>query len=360
MVVAGQWHTCALGTNGKTYCWGDNWDGQLGSSLPYSTKAVPVETDLKFTSIMAGGFHTCGLTAEGRAYCWGKNDQGQLGDGTTTGRHTPTAVSGTLTFVALTASEFHTCGITKSMDAYCWGGNQLGLLGNGTAGVYPDPHPYPAPVIGGLKFTSISASTQVHTCGLTDDQRIYCWGYNWSGQLGRGYQSKGEPVPAEVAGGMQFNVVGAGGYHTCARALNNSIYCWGGNWDAQLGNVGYPLGTLVLQPALVNLTTEFAYFWPGGQGSCGTAADGSAYCWGLNSYGALGGPSYDSCANGSCSITPVAVSGGLRFKMLSNGGGHRCGLTFSQKVYCWGYGEEGQLGNGMMSNSSTPVEVVPN
>jgi alpha-tubulin suppressor-like RCC1 family protein len=84
-------------------------------------------------SLAAGGAHTCGLTAAGAAYCWGSNSNGQLGNGTIGGMNIAGApVSGGITFVSLSAGGAHTCGVTPDGAIYCWGANASGQLGDGT------------------------------------------------------------------------------------------------------------------------------------------------------------------------------------------------------------------------------------
>ena len=53
--------------------------------------------------VTIGSAHSCGLTLEGRAYCWGDNFFGQLGDGTKTDRLRPVAVAGGLLFSSVSA-----------------------------------------------------------------------------------------------------------------------------------------------------------------------------------------------------------------------------------------------------------------
>ena len=82
-MAAGGEHTCAVKTNGRLYCWGYNGDGQLGDGTT-TNRTVPTQVSGAATdwlSVAAGGRHTCALKTNGRLYCWGWNFYGQLGDG---------------------------------------------------------------------------------------------------------------------------------------------------------------------------------------------------------------------------------------------------------------------------------------
>src|SRR5664280_14839 len=182
-VVSGYAHTCALAPSGQVSCWGDNTYGQLGDNTT-SNRPKPVtvqQGSVTFASITAGGIHTCGLTSAGAAYCWGYNWEGELGDNTFTAeRDTPVAVQGGVTFTSITAGGWHTCGLTSAGAAYCWGQNGDGQLGDGTSTNRSTPV---AVQQGGVTFTSITVG-RWHTCGLTSVGAAWCWGHNWAGQLG--------------------------------------------------------------------------------------------------------------------------------------------------------------------------------
>ena len=137
-------HTCSLTAGGTAYCWGYNYSGQLGDNTttnrPAPTQVVGAGTaPLVFTALSAGGVHTCGVTADNALYCWGNNAFGELGDGTLTDRYTPAQVTGSgsapLRFTAVTARRLHSCGLTTDGAVYCWGSNALGELGDGLEAV---------------------------------------------------------------------------------------------------------------------------------------------------------------------------------------------------------------------------------
>jgi alpha-tubulin suppressor-like RCC1 family protein len=76
----------------------------------------------------------------------------------------------------------------------------------------------------------------LHTCGVTTDNRAYCWGYNSEGALGDG-TATGRLAPVAVTGGRRFRQVNARGYHTCGVSYpDNQACCWGYNVYGQLGD----------------------------------------------------------------------------------------------------------------------------
>jgi len=168
------------------------------------------------------------------AYCWGSNGYGQLGDGTVgTNRSAPVDVSGGRAFTALVAGSNHTCGLVSGGTTYCWGSNLFGQLGDGTSG-YGTDRTAPVAVSGGRTFTALVAGGY-HTCGLVSGGTAYCWGGNYSGQLGDGTTSQ-QLAPVEVSDGRVFTALVAGGNQTCGLVSGGTAYCWGDNSFGELGD----------------------------------------------------------------------------------------------------------------------------
>ena len=93
IIALGEYHSCALETDGTVACWGLNGNGQLGDGTTTdraSPTAVPGLSDV--AEIALGSAHSCARKTDGTVACWGANIYGQLGDGTTTDRLSPTAV----------------------------------------------------------------------------------------------------------------------------------------------------------------------------------------------------------------------------------------------------------------------------
>jgi alpha-tubulin suppressor-like RCC1 family protein len=362
-VVAGGAHSCGLSSDGSAWCWGRGESGQLGVSEPpagciidsglyaCSPAAIAVEGGLHFTQIDAGGTHTCGLTSAGAAYCWGLNQAGQLGDNSTSDRIVPVAVAGGLSFTSITTGVAHTCGLVAVGTAYCWGFNNDGQLGTGNT----TSAKVPTAVAGGLSFQSLSAGGYFagHTCGVTTSGAAYCWGDNGGGQLGLGTMDlTPHSQPAAVAGGLLFATVSAGlGEHSCARTAAGAAYCWGQNTYGALGN-GTQLQSLV--PVAVNGGIAFAQLIAGGYigHTCGVKSDATGYCWGENEVGAIGdGTTIDR-------LVPVPVAGSLSFTSLDAGYRHTCGHASNGKLYCWGSNRAGQLGTNSVDNKTAPALVA--
>jgi alpha-tubulin suppressor-like RCC1 family protein len=196
---------------------------------------VPVAGGHRFVALALGSYHACGLTAGGDAFCWGHNLAGQLGSGAMyEGGPVPVAVVGGHRFTGLTAGYDHTCGVDEAGQASCWGGDGPNRS---------DPRASPEPVPGDLAFHLLTRSRD-HTCGLDGAGTAYCWGFNDSGQLGNGEASvcgplsctvPYEPDPVRVLGGHRFATLSAGYATTCGTTPAGDAYCWGLNYTGQLG-----------------------------------------------------------------------------------------------------------------------------
>jgi len=262
--------------------------------------------------------------------------------------------AGGLTFTALSAGNNgssgggnHACAVSTSGAVYCWGFNGSGQLGNGSI----SSSSFPVAVTGGgLTFTAVSAGGY-HTCGVTTSAAVYCWGSNYNGELGNGSTTPSSAPVAVTAGGLTFSAVSAGSYHTCGLTTSRAVYCWGFNGDGQLGNGSTTSSSVPVAVSASGLT--FTAVSVGSYHTCGVATSGVAYCWGSGASGQLG------TGSGASSLVPVVVSaGGLTFSAVSAGGYHTCGLSTAGIAYCWGSNDSGELGDGTTTVSAVPVKVA--
>jgi alpha-tubulin suppressor-like RCC1 family protein len=191
-VAAGELRTCGLSKEGKAYCWGWSQYGGLGIGPLEADEVFPepmeVQTDKRFTSIDVGAA-TCALTQEGKAFCWGINWWGNVGNGTTEHQSLPVPVSTTERFEALSLAG-HSCGLTGGGELWCWGSSGDGKLGVGSQ----ENTRVPQKVKTTERFSQVTAG-QFHTCATTTAGALFCWGSNAAGQLGDGGVSLGWDLP---------------------------------------------------------------------------------------------------------------------------------------------------------------------
>jgi alpha-tubulin suppressor-like RCC1 family protein len=338
-ISAGYFHSCGRTLDGKAYCWGDNFEGQLGMSGNNSMVPMQAAAALELTSISAGRSHTCGLASNGTAYCWGTNALGQIGPLGASGA-TPVVVSNEVKFAVISAGYGHSCGLDSAGKAYCWGDNSVGELGA------PGQTPGFVAVSGGLTFSTITAGRDF-TCGITKIGEAYCWGLNSNGEVGDGTTST-RTVPTRVSGNLTFSFVQAGGFHACGLTTEGKAYCWGLNAYGQLGN---GQTSDVHSPVAVLGSLTFVSLSVGNRHNCGVTTSGDAYCWGDNSDANLGDGSL------TAKSSPTLVGGGIQFTSVSAGRFHSCGTARNNAAYCWGRNGAAQLGDGTTTLRYEPVLV---
>ncbi|BCJ47590.1 hypothetical protein GCM10010168_19480 [Actinoplanes ianthinogenes] len=344
-VTVGEFHTCGLGSDTATYCWG------AGQPAP-APVAAPAGVSL--TQLTAGESHTCGLGSDTATYCWGSGGWGQLGTGDTASRPAPMPVAAPpgVSFTQVTAGGDHTCALGSDTATYCWGRGEYGVLGNG--GTADQPAPVPVTTPAGVTFTQVTAG-ETHTCALGSDTEIYCWGNNGNGQLGNGGTTgQRVPVPVVAPPGVSLTRLTAGGFHTCAQGSDATTYCWGGGFSGQLGNNDPTSQSAIPVPVAAPAGVTFIHLTTGEDHTCALGSDITAYCWGRGENGRLGN---GGVANQPVPV-PVAAPAGVVFTQLAAGEHHTCALGNDATTYCWGRGDYGQLGDGGTADQSSPVAVV--
>lgn len=349
-VTAGGNHTCAVDENDTLLCWGRDINSVLGTGGT-GDSLLPVEAlgmDV-FKQLSALTLHNCGVDATDKIYCWGANFSGQIGRGDTTGSaSSPTPIAASQSFNQISAGGSHTCAISTTNKLRCWGGNfngQLGILNGFSDELTPE-------IVDDTMSFSQLASGGSHTCAIsTPDNTLYCWGRNNNGQLGISNGFSNISTPTAVDGTRKYTWVAAGPDHTCAIAENGLTYCWGANDDDQLGV--NTMGNSTAMAQVVSGGKLFTRVWVGSLHSCGMEADGDLFCWGANNNGQLGD------GTNTQSTSPVQVgAGALKFTEFDAGSEHNCGISTDSVLYCWGSNSFGRLGNGTNIGSNVPYPVV--
>lgn len=411
-LAAGKEHTCAIVQNAgvnSVMCWGRNREGQLGIG---STTDVNTPTTVPNSNgaikLSAGEFHTNMLTDTGLIRSWGANTEGQLGNGALFRRQLPIHIQNkypslNVPLKNIVSGEYHTCALTEMGSVWCWGGNNFGQVGNGTTQYTPDP----VQIL--LNGVSDIFAGSYHTCALLNTSEVMCWGLNHSGTLGTNDPNVYSISPRLVVDSSSVpltNVadVGCGNGYSCALLLDGSIECWGFNNFGQLGVAGIEYSTCPVQVqsfpgAAISLAV-------GQEHTCAVTDSKEAYCWGVNYNGNLGIGESDfdshsspekvinltnnivdintgfsrtcvltelggvSCWGGSdMDHTPVPVEGlDSGVEAISTNGSlefwsnHTCALMEGTgAVKCWGHNNYSQLGDGSydyFGGGLTPVDVL--
>lgn len=345
-IALGANHSCALDHGGYVWCWGDNLWGQLGDGSRTDRPTPVMVDDLgSVVALAAGDAHSCAATAGFGTRCWGANWHGQLGDGTTRERLRPVAVAGIGDVAALAAGQAHSCGITATGAAFCWGDNDQGQLGDGTVKTRL------APVAVRIGPVATLAAGVQHSCAVAVAGAAFCWGSGDWGQLGSGSTPDLRRLPVAVRRLGSAVALATGRLHSCAVTAEDRVRCWGANEAGQLGSGGAAAFRAVA--AAVQRLGPVTALAAGGSHACAVTYRGRARCWGANHSGQLGDGSRDDRP------TPVAVSGLGRVVAVAAGGAHSCALTGGGGVRCWGSNVEGQLGTGSTALwSPLPADVV--
>jgi len=364
MITAGDYHTCAIASDDKAYCWGYNGDGELGSANFVSSNLPVAVSFSTFKSIDTGDYHTCAIASDDKAYCWGYNYSGQLGNTSNTDSNVPVQVSAGAMPAGAVKSVISggatSCAIASDDRPYCWGYNGDGELGNTSNTDSNVPVQVSAGAVmpaGAIKMITVGV---YHVCVIASDDKGYCWGYNYVGQLGNNSRTSVN-VPVRVSTGATPNgtikSISAGNQHTCAIASDDKAYCWGDNLGGELGIGSHTVDRTTAVQVLTSSLPVGAIksVIAGGDLSCAIASDGNAYCWGNNTDGeiAIG---YKTNIN-----TPSRLLGGVMptgtVKAISTSGSNDCAIASDDWVYCWGLNNYGQLGDGTTNTSNTPVRV---
>lgn len=369
-VSVGLAHSCALTTDGTAYCWGSNESGQLGvapgaTTCPKADRRVTCEPEpkavsgsLKFQRISAGGEHTCAIGLDGRVYCWGDNLQGQLGDPALRQTYAPAPILSAALFFDVAAGDLHTCALRSDAVPFCWGANEAGQLGVATIGTGSAT---PVQAQTSLRFASLAAG-RARTCARQADGISYCWGLHWISSTVQGSEiTRPQAQPLRVPSAPALQSLSVGAQTTCGLGVDAVVYCWEAN---PTGAIGDGTTTGHLSPIAANTTLRFVSVTAGASQACGVAETGYVYCWGSDDVGQLAiPPSTVSRRCGSpgkpCVVSPSRISGWRQFTQVAAGlGNHVCGVTLGASVYCWGAGRLGQRGDGRAFSDWAPARVV--
>ena len=341
--------TCGMRTGGQLYCWGRYVLGVPGAGMgTIAPLPVPVASPTGFSgaweSLSTSDNHACAIDDAGRAYCWANDAAGELGDGLPmTFSDTPVRVADPVGFSGrwsrIAVGDFFTCGIDSAGRAYCWGRGDYGILGDGvTTG---NDRPFPAPVVEPAGFSGVWTDIRtghVHTCAVDDAGSAFCWGYmiDWTPTR----------IPDPASG--VWSAVHAGVYYQCGISTTGDLYCWGDEFSGCLGDG--PGDAPRASPVHITPGVRYREIALDGESfhACAVTETDELHCWGMNNFGEVPG-------SGDQHVPTLLLSG---VRHAGIGEYITCAVMTDGSARCVGYGSPGALGDGMATDSATPVRVA--
>jgi alpha-tubulin suppressor-like RCC1 family protein len=388
---------CVLLSGGTVNCWGYNWYGNIGDNTTTNRPlpVQPVGLASGVIDITLAEHRAYALMSDNTVMAWGYNNGGGLGLGTSSGSVLiPTVIPGLTAVAEIGSGNSFACSRHINGSLKCWGHG--GHLGSGNAS-QPDVYT-PLEVVGSGEVQKLAERS---TCYLGMDSKPKCWGYN------AGYHTLSDRKPhilnnyfqdiqalghtAQATGNIDCDIlagnvwcygkafgntyktrpeknfgtaayysegtavkVQAGYTHVCVLTSDGKVYCWASS--GTYGQQGQGLGTAVdafsqvssLPPGIMDLSVGYYH-------SCAVVNDGRIFCWGYNNYGQLGNGSTLSVGDA------VQVTGITNAVTVSAGPYQSCAVLADGAARCWGYNYNGNLGNGTRgngTNSSVPVMPV--
>ena len=374
--------TFCIDTNGNLRACGYNGNGEFGMGVisPYSSTFHALSTfRANIKSVSSGGFHTVAVDVLGKVFTWGLNTAGQLGDGATNSSRIPLDItqSGSLTSLAVQSigcGRLFSVALDASGGVHTWGNNTYGQIGNDVRGGANLSIPVAVSSYGSLvgkTITSVSCGMN-HTLVIDSTGGLHAWGHNSSAQIGNnpanpmnsGTVSK-VPVSVSSFGSLVGKTVvacAAGDFHSLAVDSDGNLHAWGGNYDGQLGTgtneASYPPSVRVpiaissfgsLSGKTVTSVSASA------SSSCAITSDGHVHTWGKNGSGQLG----TGTQTDSYSPQDISTNGSLVGKTVTGivcGKSHMVAVDSVYQLHAWGNNQNGQLGDGTTTDTSSPVE----
>lgn len=343
------YHSACLMSDGSCWCWGSNNNGQLGDNTT-TNKSVPTSVvgAHSFIQISAGGGNNWnfsgGLKADGSVWTWGMNNVYQLGDDTAASKSSPVSVVGNHSFIKLCMGHYNGAGLKSDGSVWAWGYGPYGAVGDNTGASRSSP----TKVVGEHSFVDLAGGA-ANFMAIKSDGTIWGWGMNDSGQLGDNSITN-RLSPVSVVGNHSFTAIAfkCSLSMFCALKSDGTVWTWGTNAQGNLAD-----GTTVSKSSPVSVIGNHSFVKIAG--NIALKADGTAWTWGYNASGQLGDNSITN------RTSPVAVVGGHSFTaVFSDNYSTKFAIKEDSSLLGMGWNDTyGNLGDGTMTNRSSPVLVLP-
>jgi alpha-tubulin suppressor-like RCC1 family protein len=251
----------------------------------------------------------------------------------------------------------HSIALLADGSVWTWGSNVSGKLGNGeTSASYSDTsHDSFVPLkvhgpgnVGYLSAVVAISAGEGHNLALKSDGTVWAWGWNGVAQLGNGTANDAF-TPVQVSGLANVVAISGRAYHCLALKSDGTVWAWGDNRYGQLGS-GSTAATMV--PVQVLGLSNPASISAGYTVSLARMSDGTVRVWGTGLHGEMGQGQF-----GDHSYSPISVMGLSNVTSVSADFEEPNALKSDGTMWMWGWNNLGQLGNGNTADQNLPVQV---
>ncbi|MEW5677119.1 T9SS type A sorting domain-containing protein [Flavobacterium enshiense] len=336
--------------DGTLWAWGLNTDGRLGDGT-FTNRSSPTQIgiDTNWKSLSTYGICTLAIKTDGTLWAWGNNSYGQLGDGTTINRIVPTRIGTDSNWLSVSASNNHVLALKKDGTLWAWGYNWHGQLGDNST----TNRRIPTQIGTDTTWKSISAGGN-HSLALKQDGTIWTWGYNWYGQLGDGTNSN-KLAPTQINTSNIWTSINAGNNFSYAIKSDGTLWAWGYNGGGILGTGDGGITTMLYIPTQVGTNNNWLSINAGGIHNLAIKQDGTLWAWGYNTMGQIGQTGADNV------YIPTQIGTNNNWLSVSAGNNQQSySIKQDGTLWAWGFNENYELGNGTMTNTTTPTVISCN
>lgn len=339
---------------GSLWLWGYNTYGQLGDNTT-TTKSSPVQTvagGTNWKQLTQAYWSTIAIKTDGTLWTWGRNNYGQLGTNNTTTQSSPVqTVSAGTNWKQVVGGRHHVAAIKTDGTLWLWGQGVIGQLGDNTTVNKSSPV---QTVSGGNNWRLVSACGY-QTGAIKTDGTLWGWGINYQGNLGNNNTTWMSSPVQTVSAGTDWKLISCGHYHTTAIKTDGSLWTWGTNSYGSLGD-----GTVTHRSSPVQTVSagnNWKFVSAAQYYTAAIKTDGTLWTWGRNNYGQLGD---NTSGTGTEKSSPVqTVAGGTNWKQVSIvSEAVTMGIKTDGTLWAWGQNNQGQLGTGNVTFSSSPAQTI--